>query len=368
MKTFLFLTHDTSLSGAPKTMFLFLDELRKRGYIVDVLALKGGGLENEFKKIARNYRRLDLYSKEYNYDLKSRVFRFLFKKPILSEYDKIYQEILHEKYDLIYANTIVTLKLGVQLKKQLSIPLISHIHEMHTVISEFCPDIKKYEKDVSLFIVPSEINKRCLKETHGIVSTKIEVLRSVSILKNNFTGVKNKIQTVMMSGGAYWRKGDDVFIQIANKVLDKYKEVQFKWYGNISAERRRVNGLDLKNLNIENYVEFNNEKEDLTEEYLSSDLFLLPSREDPFPLSAIEAGMAGLPILCFEKATGISEVISADLVIPYLDIDQISTKIIELLNDINLLKDIGQKNKQVFSEFTAIKQVSRLEYLINSIQ
>ena len=367
MKTLLFLTHDTSLSGAPKTMFLFLEELKIKGYTIDVISLKGGALENDFKKIARNYKCLDVYSKEYTYDIKSRILRLLFKKPILSAYDKIYQEILSEKYDLIYANTIVTLKFGVELKKQLSIPLISHVHEMHTVISEFCPDIKKYEKDVSLFIVPSEINKRCLKETHGIVSTKIEVLRSVSILKNNFTVVKNKIQTVMMSGGAYWRKGDDVFIQIANKVLNKYKEVQFKWYGNISPERRRVNVLDLKNLNIEKFVEFNNEKEDLTEEYLSSDLFLLPSREDPFPLSAIEAGMAGLPIVCFEKATGISEVISSDCVLPYLDIDQIAMKIIEILKDNQLLEDIGLKNKLVFSDFTAFNQVGRLDYLINSI-
>jgi glycosyltransferase involved in cell wall biosynthesis len=53
------------------------------------------------------------------------------------------------------------------------------------------------------------------------------------------------------------------------------------------------------------------------------DILLLPSREDPFPLVCLEAGLLGKPVICFEKAGGIPELLEdgGGRVVPYLDID-----------------------------------------------
>ncbi len=49
MKKILVITHDTSLSGAPKSLVLFLEELKNFGYEVSTLVLiAGGGLEQRF--------------------------------------------------------------------------------------------------------------------------------------------------------------------------------------------------------------------------------------------------------------------------------------------------------------------------------
>ncbi len=43
MKSILLLTHDTSLSGAPKSILLVFEQLVKNGYSITTIALKGGG-------------------------------------------------------------------------------------------------------------------------------------------------------------------------------------------------------------------------------------------------------------------------------------------------------------------------------------
>ena len=83
---FLFITHDTSLSGAPKTMLLFFKELVKLGHKFDVITLGEGELENEYRCIATNFFSVGKLSRHFNYDIKSRIFKKFFNKDFISEY------------------------------------------------------------------------------------------------------------------------------------------------------------------------------------------------------------------------------------------------------------------------------------------
>jgi glycosyltransferase involved in cell wall biosynthesis len=58
-----------------------------------------------------------------------------------------------------------------------------------------------------------------------------------------------------------------------------------------------------------------------------ADVFALLSREDSFPVVALEAGAAGKPVLCFEGTGGAADMIAASgggWVFPYLDVRQIA--------------------------------------------
>jgi glycosyltransferase involved in cell wall biosynthesis len=61
-------------------------------------------------------------------------------------------------------------------------------------------------------------------------------------------------------------------------------------------------------------------------------VFVLTSREDPFPLACLEAAVLGKPVLCFD-AGGMSEFLEPDerLVMPYLDVEAMSARLMELL-------------------------------------
>jgi glycosyltransferase involved in cell wall biosynthesis len=80
----------------------------------------------------------------------------------------------------------------------------------------------------------------------------------------------------------------------------------------------------------------------------------MPSREDPFPLVCIEMGLLGIPIVCFEKATGTAEVLSngGGKIIPYLDIESMAETIVFYYSNQEALDFDSQKAKEIFNNFT----------------
>jgi glycosyltransferase involved in cell wall biosynthesis len=82
------------------------------------------------------------------------------------------------------------------------------------------------------------------------------------------------------------------------------------------------------------------------------DIFVLPSREDPFPLVALDAASIGIPIVCFDQAGGAPELVEEDagIVVPYLDIEQMAEAIKQLVEDNALRKQLGKRAHQKVEE------------------
>jgi glycosyltransferase involved in cell wall biosynthesis len=95
----------------------------------------------------------------------------------------------------------------------------------------------------------------------------------------------------------------------------------------------------------------------------------MTSREDPFPLVCIEVGKSGIPIICFEKATGIQEVLvtGGGFVVPYLDVVAMAEKIVLYYYDSTLLSKDSKKNKVNFSIFTSEIMAEKLFDFIENI-
>jgi glycosyltransferase involved in cell wall biosynthesis len=370
MKSILVITHDTSLSGAPKSLLLILQQLKKFNYNITVIAIKGNGLlEKDFIKVSKEYYNLENFNSNKIYSIKNRIFRLLLKKPILSELEILSELLKNKKFDFLYINTINGLKSGLRYFYEPKTPLILHIHELKTVIDEFLPELEKLDRYITHYIVPSKLNHDTLTNHFNIKPEKISVIRETSTIPENYiqNEKSDEINSVVMCGGAYWRKGDDLFIQIAAKVIEKLPLTHFYWVGFFSKERLRVNTADIEKLGFEKNIHLIQETTTPEKWINNADLFLLTSREDPFPLAAMEAAMAGLAIICFEKATGISELIDNEMVIPYLDVDKMAYKTIELLNDKNKCSTIGKKNKETFSNLNPKNIAIDIDNLLNKI-
>ncbi len=78
------------------------------------------------------------------------------------------------------------------------------------------------------------------------------------------------------------------------------------------------------------------------------DVFLLSSREDPYPLVVLEAALLQKPIICFESAGGAPELVESDagMVVGYLDVVAASEAIITLVKDPVLRKQKGLNASQ----------------------
>ncbi len=84
-------------------------------------------------------------------------------------------------------------------------------------------------------------------------------------------------------------------------------------------------------------------------DYLKAgDLFILPSREDPFPLVCLEAAMCGLPVLCFRDAGGMPEFVEEDagFVVPFEDTKKLAEKIVQLHDDPELRERLGRQARE----------------------
>lgn len=92
----------------------------------------------------------------------------------------------------------------------------------------------------------------------------------------------------------------------------------------------------------------------------------MTSREDPFPLVCIEAGMLGIPINCYENATGISEIIQdkSEFIVPYINIESMAEKIIFYSKNSQILEEHSSFNREEFAKFTAEEKGAEIYELL----
>lgn len=368
-KTILFISHDASRTGAPILLLNFLRWFKENTDIpFQILLKKGGVLEPEFRKIAP----VLLYAPEPI--LKLGIIGKILKRLKLYSPEqklKIYQESLVKKLakdniGLIYANTITVGDVLARLSS-LDCSTICHVHELEfwirhrTGIKKF----KKIKNHTKHFIAVSEAVKKNLIENHNIPSSIIHVnypfIQSDSQNKldsrwsrEHFfeqNGIPENAKIVCASGTLDWRKSPDLFVLLARTITEKYSDypVHFIWVGG-AKKGNHFDQLwyDVKKLKLDTFVHFLGVQVNPLDYFAICDVFVLVSREDPYPLVCLEAASVGKPIVCFDDAGGEKEFVEDDcgFVIPYLDIEMMAMKIINLLDSPTLGQHFGRQAQQ----------------------
>lgn len=278
-------------------------------------------------------------------------------------------------YSIIYANTITTLKLAIKIKKKKKNKpkIILHIHELKTVIDLYLPDSTAHFSQVDQFIVPSNLVKDTLLHSWNIPSDKIELVREFSTIKISTKNISEDKAYFHVGGSGlvHWRKGPHLFIQVAHKIVKAHpkKKIKFTWVGKISRADKIIIANDLEKAGLTDVVEFVGESVHPLDHFQHFDLFLLTSREDPFPLVCIEVGMLGIPIICFENATGTEEILKngGGFIVPYLDIAAMAKKVIFYYDHPTIRQKDGNLNKKQFAQFTPENQCPKIYDIIRQV-
>jgi glycosyltransferase involved in cell wall biosynthesis len=243
--------------------------------------------------------------------------------------------------------------------------VICHVHELEYSISVCTtPDgIEIVKKHASCYIAASDAVKRNLVGNlkipvdkictiHGFIPLSEDRKREVQSLGRDIRqelGIAPETKVVCACGAIDPRKGPDLFLEVARRVAGTYKiaPVHFIWVGghpwDVKAMRMKAESLSLQNI-----VHFVGQSQDVNAYYDVSDVFLLPSREDPFPLVMLEAAWRGKPIVCFANAGGASEFVGRDagFVVPAFDVDEMSRRVVDLLTSSDLRSQMGATAKQ----------------------
>jgi glycosyltransferase involved in cell wall biosynthesis len=377
----LFISHDASLTGAPLFLLRFLQWLRQnRQLSLQILVGAAGPLVPDFEALAP----VSLFEPKPTV-----AYRILRRLRMNSSYRSAHLASLREQLAesnirLIYANTIVNGKI-LDFLSFLGCPVICHVHELEQPIMDYGADnIDLVKKHANAYIAVSGAVKRNLVENHNVPASKIQMVHGfiptaeydaarddagIPALRQEL-GIANAAKLVCACGSIEPRKGTDLFLQVARKVVEAYKEapVHFVWVGgrpeSVDQMRNRV-----KAESLEDFVHFVGPKSDVGVYYSASDLFLLSSREDPFPLVMMEAALRGKPVVCFSGSGGASEFVEeedAGFVVPGFDVDQMARRVAELLSAEELRRRMGSAaRRKVLARHDIAIGASRISAIID---
>ena len=372
MSRILLISHELSRTGAPMVLLLLARWLRRHRpeWTLDLLTLKDGALHGAFAEVFGRVlgpRPVD----------GGGAWRALGRKlRRVDERERLLMEVSALGHRVLYANTVLAIPAACRLKDMggQGTRVIAHVHEMHAIISMFLPSFTRFVHRVDHFIAASGTVRDELVQHWAVPPERITVVYEFSEVRSDGGGDVRREEDLFEVGAAglvHWRKGYDLFIQVARELREHHPGVpaRFTWVGGIDHKHRIIVENDIRRAGLTDMVRFVGEQEDPMPWFRGFDAFLLPSREDPFPLVCIEVGMLGRPVLCFQGATGIAEVLGegGGHVLPYMDVRGMADRLAALWKDPVARLAMGEQARAVFARFAPEDRCPAIARVINDL-
>ena len=357
-KKILFISHCALRNGAPILLLNIGKLLKESGnYEIMNLLRSGGELEPEFSKLGVTFIWTDYFPLNRNRKIIQRIlYRFYLKKIEERKINKLITRL--RESDFIINNTITNGELLEKLVEGYNGKVISYIHELKMSTLKFASvggvDLTvKYSHN---YITPCLAVKYYLQNEFNISSSKISVLNSYIPQIKSSMGVTetrsiNNTLVVGCSGTTDFRKGFDLFILLVKFISSQNTQncYKFIWKGVHPGSELYQQGIeDIEKADLNDLIKFYPADDDMGSFYNSIDVFLLLSREDPYPLVVLEAASFGKPTICFDNAGGAPEFVQDDAgsVVPYLDIAALANELLLYQSNPHLISQKGNIAKE----------------------
>ncbi len=353
----LFVGHHAHRNGAPIVLLNLLRWIKVNEAIQFELLLKASG------DLAADHRKLSpvhLWSPPLPQSFIAKNLMHIANRLFLDRFRRwrIVRNLKAKQFDLIYANTLDTTDLVRVLGETMGIPCICHVHELDYTIRTYCGPEKLVAAKpyITSYIAVAEAVKKNLVLRYDIPANRVQVIPPPIDVGRWVTASTTTADTlpdmhepflVVSSGLAGWRKGTDLFLLVAKLVLDLSPQanIRFRWVGHVDDALIEQYRYDIETAGLCDQIEFTGQLSDPTMHYRLADLFVLTSREDPFPLVCMESAALGKPLLCFDAVGGIAEFIQAHdagSVVPYLSLLEMAQLVLRYAGD----RTVGAKQGQ----------------------
>ncbi|MDA7857975.1 glycosyltransferase family 4 protein, partial [bacterium] len=400
MKRILYIHHGKGIGGAPLSLLYLIRSLDKTKYYPIVLCLykskavdlyRNEGIETYLTSSIKNFSHTTLhwYSLKYFLKLFSRIIWFL---PSIINTCKIVKDL---RVDLIHLNgaSLAPSAIGSKLA---GIPVVWHIREP---ISKGYFGIRKFLLKHCINKLSDRVISICRSDAKRLIkSDKVQIIYNFVdfqefdrlISGENFRRefkITNQTKTVGMFGGVTEVKGTLEFIKAAKLVQGKIPDVKFFIVGPLFSKMKKgikqilkriiksILGMRnyyekitkfIKNNNLDQTVIFTGVRHDIPNILASLDLVAFPSIVPHFGRPIIEAGAMAKPVVAF-NVDGPNELILDNItgnLAPLKNINRLSKSIIEILNDENRAKKLGEagceRAKKLFNSEINAKEVFKI--------
>lgn len=302
-RSVLLVGHDCHPHGAQLLLLAIARQLKLFGFDVTILTLGGGPLLEEYAAVGLTLNAQSVSAAEVN--------AFLSKLRNAGVKDAI-------------TNTVLSGSILPQLKG-LGFKVVTLIHELPGVIRK----LEQQDNAVNIalhadkIIFPAEMVKQGFSEFVTLDAAK-SIIRPQGVLrKNPYKYQRNKAheivcqrhglepdaQIVLSIAYVDYRKGADIFVEVAKETLRRCPKSIFIWVGHSNQEMMDEVNQRILDLSLESKVLFVGFDKDPLVYYASASAYALTSREDPFPNVVLESAEVGVPVVAFEQTTGAADFI-----------------------------------------------------------
>jgi glycosyltransferase involved in cell wall biosynthesis len=221
--------------------------------------------------------------------------------------------------------------------------------------------------------VNSEIGGKAIERDLGIPREKIELVRSGldlsafesaangDVLRSEL-GVTNDQHLIVYLGRLRPVKGVEYGIRAFATAHTQCPEIRMALVGE-GDQRGYLESL-VRELGIVDFVSFLGVRNDVPELFAAADSVLMPSLNEGFPRTAIEAMAAGKPVIA-TRVGGTPEAIvdgTTGLLVPPKDAEALSGAIVRLVNDAELQAKLGKAGRErAEKNYSVDKYISRLD-------
>ena len=191
--------------------------------------------------------------------------------------------------DIVHCHLARASHLGGSAAKDLGIMTVAKTHNLVN---------PKYYKNIDMIVVTTEAQRRHL-EAEGVSSDQLRKIPNFSSVKprplEKPLSEDDGLLRVVALGRFVKKKGFDTLLEAFALLREEELNIKLT-IGGDGPERKALKKL-AEDLDICHRVEFIGWVEDVTEYLKGSDLFVLPSRDEPFGIVILEAMAAGIPIV-----------------------------------------------------------------------
>jgi glycosyltransferase involved in cell wall biosynthesis len=276
--------------------------------------------------------------------------RIIFRMCMPLLFVRIISDNFFNKFTLISTYHYSTYGISYYLQKSLNIPAI------YTEISSPLwrknwmsrMKITKYLNSYTKIFVPSKIIGNELKEHEGLKKEYIISPFIIEELPYNFGLSSKKAETFGVIARLSPEKNQDILIKVLKIVVESKPNAQLVLIGR-GEEESRYKSI-VKDLRLENNVQFINSFNVITEIINKIDIFVLCSDVEGMPLVLLEALYYAKPILVNDVGST-SELVINDFngfIIDKSNLEDIANKILLIMDDVTLYNKLSVNSRKLY--------------------
>lgn len=357
------------LGGGQTNVLSIAKNADKTKYEVSIAAAGGEKFEDEVHKNNIHFYPIELPK--------------LLRTKYLKKLETLYEE---QKFDLIHTHGGVAGFYGRILKKHHpEIKCVHTIHGIHYINSSNLLR-KSVSKTIEQYLV--QFTDRTICETHNdfltavknkiadrvktdIIPNGIDVSKFANLKKNsaliNELGLNADNFIIGNISRFDEQKNQQLILQAAYFLIRKYPQMRFVFVGS-GKHLKQMQDLT-RDSNLEDYVIFAGEQENLVDYYSIFDIFVFPSLWEGMPYVLLEAMASRLPIIC-SNLPNLREVVKNDysaFTINPRDMDDLFRKISAMYQSKDLREEMAQNAMIESTQYDVSETVPKIEHVYDEV-